>query len=301
VNRLLFSLAACGALLCATIADAQPPGQGRGRGGPGGFSFGGGFGGPQGKLDLVTREPVQKDMALKEDQVAKVRELEEQVRDERRAAFQGGAGGNPFDQNLSAEERQKRQAEFQARLEESRKKVNDKFLPLLSEILTEEQETRLQQIVWQAAGEQALLDKEVQEKLKLSKEQQDKLASLNKEAADKLAELRPQFGRGGPGGQGGQGNFQETIAKRNEITEARKKDMEAVLSADQKAEYAKAKGKEFDVAQLNRFGGRGGPGGGQPGAGGRPPGGGRPGGEGGRPGGAEGRPGGGRPQPNAQQ
>lgn len=281
MNRLLFSVAACGVLLAATLADAQQPGQGRGRGGPGG-----GFG-PQGKLQLVNNEAVQKDLVLKEDQVGKVKELGDQVREEMRA---GGSGAGSFAdfQNLSQEERDKRIAEAQTRREESAKKVNDKFLPLLSEILTEEQETRLQQVVWQANGVEALLDKELAAKLKLSKEQQDKLASLNKEYTDKRTEMFRGF-RPGQGGQGGQDAF----AKMRELGETRDKNMNEVLSAEQKAEFTKLKGKEFDVAQLR--GGRGGPGGpgGQPGQG-------RPGGGQGRPGGAEGRPGQGRPQPNAQ-
>lgn len=284
MNRLLFSVAACGVLLAATIADAQPPGRGRGGPGFGGF-------GPQGKLDVVRNEAAQKDMALKEDQVAKVKELTDQIGEERRAAFQGGGAGSFQDfQSLSQEEREKRIAELNKRREEASKKINEKFLPLLSEILTEEQETRLQQIVWQAAGAQALLEKELATKLNLSSEQQDKLASINKDAADKAAELRPQFGRGGGGA-----NFQEAFAKIREVNETRDKNLNDVLTAEQKAEFAKLKGKEFDVAQLRQFGGRGGFGGGQ----GRPGGEGRPGGASGRPGGAEGRPGG-RPQPNAQ-
>jgi Spy/CpxP family protein refolding chaperone len=284
VNRLLFSVAACGVLLAATLADAQQPGQGRGRGGPG---FGGGFG-PQGKLQLVNNDAVQKDLALKEDQVGKVKELGDQVREEMRA---GGSGAGSFAdfQNLSQEERDKRIAEAQTRREESAKKINDKFLPLLSEILTEEQETRLQQIVWQANGVEALVDKELAAKLKLSNEQQDKLASLSKEYSDKRAEMF----RGFRPGQGGQDAF----AKMGELRETRDKNMNDVLTAEQKAELTKLKGKEFDVAQL-RGRGFGGPGGGQGGAGQ-----GRPGGGEGRPGGrpdGQGRPGQGRPQPNPQ-
>jgi hypothetical protein len=240
----------------------------------------------------VNNEAVQKELGLKEDQVAKVRDLGEQVRDEMRAAMQAGGGFGDF-RDLSPEERQKRMTEFQARMAETTKKINDKFLPLLSEILTEEQETRLQQIAWQAAGVMALLDAELQGKLGLSKEQQDKLAALNKEAGDKLAELRPQGrGPGGPGGAGGPGgpggNFQELFTKMREINETRDKNMLEVLTADQKAKFDQAKGKEFDVAQLRpRFGGPGGPGG--PGGSGGP---------GAAPGGAPGQ---GRPRRPQQQ
>jgi len=289
VNRFAFTMAACGLFLVAAIADAQQPG--RRPGGPGGGGFGFGFGGPgqtQGALDLIGREPVQKDLGLKEDQVAKVNEMNDAIRDERRSAF-GQTNFGDF-QNLSQEERQKRFQEMQAKAAETRKKIDEKFKPMLSEILTEEQEKRLDQIVLQVAGVPALLEADLQKKLGLSKEQTDKLAAINKEYTDKRTELMPQgFGGRGPGG-GGQGNFQETFTKLRELGETRDKDMLAVLTADQKAKYDEAKGKEFDVASVRGFGGRGpgGPGGGGPGGAG-----GRPGGEG-RPGGA---PGGGRPRP----
>jgi Spy/CpxP family protein refolding chaperone len=290
VNRFMLSVAVCGLFLAASVADAQQQ-PGRRPGGQGGPGFGGGFGGQtQGPLDLVGRESVQKDLALKEDQVAKVNEMSGQIRDERRAAF--GQGNFGDFQNLSQEERQKRFQEMQTKAAESRKKTDEKFLPMLAEILTEEQDKRLDQIVLQVAGVPALLEADLQKKLGLSKDQTDKLASVNKEYTDKRTELMPQgFGGGGRppgGGQGNQGNFQETFTKLTELRETRDKDMLAVLNADQKAKYDEAKGKAFDVASVQGFGGRG-------------PGGGGPGGAGGRPGGGQGRPGAnpgeGRPRP----
>jgi len=252
--------------LAASIAVAQQPGQGRGRGGFGGP--GGGMFGGNGALFLVQREPVQKDLGLKEDQVAKIAKMGTEIREEMQSGRPEGGFGD-F-QNLSPEERQKRITEMQARGAETRKKVDEKFKPMLSEILTEEQEKRLDQIVLQAEGPAALLEADLSKKLGLSKDQTDKLASINKEYTDKQRELMPQFGRGGAAGGGGAGGGgQEAFTKMRELRETRDKDMVAVLNADQKAKYEEAKGKAFDVASL-----RGGPGGGGAGgAGGRPGGG----------------------------
>lgn len=274
-----------GLILTATVTYAQP-GQGPGRGGRGGPGFGGGFGFGRGmmtsKLDLMNAEAVQRELGLQDEQINKIRELAQQVREERRAAFQNLGGPADF-QNLSPEERQQRFAQMQSRLQETNRKINEKFLPMLSEILTEQQEQRLQQIAWQVAGTQALLDPEVQRELKLSQEQIDKLNKINKETEDKLAEMRPQFGRGPGRGEntGGPPNFQETFARIREITENRDKSFQEVLTAEQKSRWEQMRGKEFDVAQLRpQFGrGFGGPGGaGGPGDG---PGQGRRGGPGG--------------------
>mgnify|MGYP003350710069 CR=1 FL=1 len=76
------------------------------------------------------------------------------------------------------------------------------------------------------------------------------------------------------------GGGEDARAKMRELSATRDKDLAAVLTSDQSAQFEKMKGKEFDVAALRGgFGGPGGPGGGGPGAGGRP-GGGRPGAEG---------------------
>lgn len=121
-TRLILSVVALAAATVFAInADAQAQRPGGGRGGFGGF--GGGFGGPGGvfssPLMLVNREPVQKELGLKEDQVSKLKTLMEQVREEGQAA-----GGNPQDfQQLSGDERRKKLAE----MAEAGRKLNEKF------------------------------------------------------------------------------------------------------------------------------------------------------------------------------
>ena len=85
--------------------------------------------------------------------------------------------------------------------------------------------------------------------LEITKEQQEKIATIIKDAQAKQGALTADGGR-------------EAFAKiREELTA----DLAKVLTADQTEKLTKLKGKAFDVSTL---GGRGGPGGGRPG--GRP-------------------------------
>lgn len=233
-------------LLSASVAFAQRPAGGQPGGGrPGGF--GGGFGGG-GPLTLVNNEAVQKELGLKEEQVAKLKTLGEEVREEMRGAFSGGFGGR----DQSEEER----AKAREKMTEAMKKINDKVKPKLAEILDASQRERLQQITWQAAGAQAYQDADVVAALKITKEQQEKFAAINKEYSEKTREL---FGQGGGGGG------EDRFAKMRELGTSRDKSLSDALTADQREQFTKLVGKKFDTAQLR--GGFGGPGGGRPGQG----------------------------------
>lgn len=249
-TRFVLSLVALAAFAtCAPNAMAQRPAGGGARGG-----FGGGFGGGGGMspLMLASMEPVQKELGLKEDQVAKLKTLSEESRKEMQA------GGQPnFEelQKLSDEERRKKMEERA----EGFRKLNEKYKPKVAEVLDAKQNERLKQIQLQAAGSRAIQDPDVVKALDLSKEQQDKLAALNKDFNEKRTELF----RGAAGGG-------DAFAKARELSEAHDKQAAEVLSKDQTEKLEKLKGAKFDVALLRGgFGGPGG-GGGRPGAEGRP-------------------------------
>ncbi len=258
-SRFFFSLIALAAFATSTSnVMAQRPGGGGGgnRGGFGGGGFGGGFS----AVTLAGMEPVQKELALKEDQIAKLKTLGEEARKE----MQGGGGPGGGGQDLSADERRKMMEE---RMEAARK-LNEKYKPKVAEILDAKQNERMKQIQMQAMGSRIYQDADVVKALDLSKEQQEKLTASNKEFEDKRNEMfRAAFGGGGGGGGG------DAREKMREMTEANDKKLAEILSKDQTAKLETLKGAKFDVAQL-----RGGFGGGGPGGGG------------GRPAGAEGRP-----------
>lgn len=270
--RLSRWVAVVAVLMSASVAFAQRPGGGQGGFGGGFGGFGGGFGGGMNSpFTLVRNEAVQKELNLSDEQVGDLKTLGEKVFEEMRSA---GGGREAFQglQDLSREEREKKMAELLAKAEETRKKVTEKFQPDLDKILEAAQRDRLKQIQIQADGSRAYQNADVVAALKISKEQQDKIAAINKEFGDKQRELFPRGGFGGGAAGGERPNFDEMRKKMEELNATRDKQLADVLTADQKSSLEKLKGKPFDVAQLRpQFGGgRGGAGGGGANPGGRP-------------------------------
>lgn len=246
-------------LLSCSAAFAQRPGGGQG-------GFGGGFGGAMNSpYRLVTIAEVQTELNLTDEQVGDLKTLGEKVAEEMRSA--GGGGREAFQalQDLPREERNKKMAELFAKGEETRKKVTEKFQPELDKILEPAQRDRLKQIRLQNSGSEAYQDAEVVAALKISKEQQDKIAAINTEFGDKRRAL---FAGGGAGGFS-----EENRKKGQELSDARDKQLAEVLTADQKSAFEKLKGKPFadlDKLRPSFGGGRGGQGQGGANPGGRP-------------------------------
>ena len=65
-------------VLAASIAQGQP---GRGRGGPGGGGFGGGPAGG-GVLALLQDDSVRRELAIADDQVSKLRDIQESMHEQ---------------------------------------------------------------------------------------------------------------------------------------------------------------------------------------------------------------------------
>ncbi len=266
-----------GLLACTLVgvAHAQAPGGagqgGRGRGGPGGGGFGGGFGGRGGSTSLISlaaNEAVQKELAL--DDVIKdaIKEIDSSYRDAIQKAMSAGGGLASF-RDMSEEDRQK----AMDKLTEQRNTVLAKFTPELKDALSPEQFKRLNEIRVQALRDQVYADADVVKALALKKEQQDKIAEINKDFTAKQREMfQPQGGD-----SGGRPDFTAMRTKMEEAGKARDGKLSDVLTKEQQAKLTELKGKEFDVAQLQPrgFGGPGGAGG-RPGAGGRSGGGARP-------------------------
>jgi hypothetical protein len=218
------------ALVLADFAAAQPPGGGRGRG----FGRGGGI------IALAGNDAVQKELGIEAKEKEQIESLLRAYGEDAREQMQGI--GNFFD--ASDEERTK----MIEKMQEMNQKLMAKHLPELKKTLKPDQFKRLQEINWQASGSQALADPELAKTLDLSKEQQDKVAAVNREYQQKQRALFA-------GGAGG--NFQEMGAKIREINLERDKKAEEVLSKEQQDKLKELKGKPFDLAKL-RFGGPGG-------------------------------------------
>ncbi len=205
----------------------------------GGFGFGGR--GQGGGIQVLAMEEVQKELLLNEDQVRKVKETLDGIR-------QGAGNFNFRDlQDLSQEEREKKLAELQAKAAEASKKATDE----INKLLDDKQKARLAELQLQREGINAIVRKDVAEKLGLSKEQTDKIAKLQEESRT---------------AQRGAGNFQdlsqeertELFAKMQKAREKVTADMEGVLTADQKATWTKLLGAKFEFPAQRGFGGAGG-------------------------------------------
>jgi hypothetical protein len=230
------------AMLMAVANVPNARAQGRHRG-----TAGLGMGQGVAPVFVIGHEAVQKELGLKQEQIAKVKELVAEVHEEWTQQVQAAGLDSRGQQDLSREDRQKRMAEMQPKWAVLSKNVNDKFRTKLAEILDKPQQVRLQQIAIQVAGSQAFQDAGVSQDLGLTKVQRDQLVAIGTEYSDKIAQLRSQRGHADPAA---------SFAKMNELRQEQLAKSTEVLTSTQQEKFAKMTGKPFDVAQVHQFRGR---------------------------------------------
>jgi Spy/CpxP family protein refolding chaperone len=246
VRSLRFVLVALAICALCNSAWAQPGPRGGGRGPGRGFTPSMSMMYPM----LLGSQTVQKDLDLVDEQKAKLKELSEKNRAAMRELF--SSGGDMRD--MTDEERAEVRKKMQTQMEANQKAVLGVLLP--------DQLKRLKGIALQQMGAMALADKDVQKELKMTDDQVAKIKSAGEDAMKKMGELRDITDR------------QERRKKAEELRKEGEKKAMDVLTADQKAQFDKMKGKEIKIPQEEMFRGMGGR------RGGRGPGGG-PGGPGG--------------------
>jgi len=194
----------------------------------------GGFGGGGGPGFLLMNPGVQKELKLSEDQVKKITETNESIRDKHRDEFEALG-------KLEGDERREKG-------EELRKKMTDETNKALAEILKPEQNKRLKEITLQQEGARAFNEADVQKALNLTDEQKEKIKTINEDAAKDFRELFPRGRRGGGGGgPPDQGAFKERMTK---MATMRKENLDKVLSVlndDQKKTWKEITGAPFEV------------------------------------------------------
>lgn len=185
-------------------------------------------------LGLVGNAAVQKDLGVSEDKAEKLKDIAGDVRQEVQEEIQGAGIDFGGLRDLQGEEREKKMAEIRTKMAEVQKTVADKFMPKVAEILDKTQLTRLRQIAIQQAGPSALKDAGVVKDLGLSKDQQDKIAAIQKDFSGKLRDV-PRA---------------ERFAKMQELQGEELAKATEVLSKDQQAKFTELKGKAFDLKAL---------------------------------------------------
>jgi hypothetical protein len=219
---LVVTLASLLGFALVTAIQAQPPG-GRGLGGSRGGRF----------LGLLSLEKVQKELKLSDEQVAKVKQIGEKLGPQFREQFAGLQNIQDQQQRRAKTTELMKQGDEQARTE-------------LRDVLAQEQWMRLYQIRLQVRGAVfALNNKWVAERLKLTPEQKEKAAAIEKATSDKLYDLS----------SGMRDLSQEQRReKQAEVGEKMRKihieaDAQALelLNAEQKAALEQAKGVKFEL------------------------------------------------------
>ncbi len=231
--RRLFGIAVTSLVVC-TFVTSGAMAQGRGRGG-----FGGGFGFGQGGFSgLLQITQVQKELKLSDDQIAKVKEVTDAARPPQGAGGQRGANQTDEQRAAAREERQKKNAETDAKL---------------TALLMPEQVTRLKQVQLWVQGYGALTNNEnVAKELGLTDDQKGALKTISDEANRKRQALFQGLGRGASEEQ--RNKFRDDSAALQKDTDA---ECKAVLTDDQSAKLAAMKGEKFELDMAAATAGRG--------------------------------------------
>jgi hypothetical protein len=220
ISKVGMVLGVAGLLAVPALAQQRQQGQ-QGRGGQG---FGGGL-----IAGLIESVAVQQELKLDNEQVEKAKAAVDKVR-EKHSADRAKL------QDLSQEERrEKSRAINQAVSEETRK--------ALADVLKPEQIKRFKQIELQRRGGEAFTQPEVQQALKLTGDQKEKIKTI---AADGAQETRELFQSQGNVGQG-EANRVEMQKKVTALNKATVEKVSAVLTSDQKQTWKAMIGQPFEV------------------------------------------------------
>jgi Spy/CpxP family protein refolding chaperone len=199
------------ALALAALMTAPAHAQQRRGGGGGGF-------GRVGVSMLLSNAGVQEELKLDDEQKSKIREIADEAREKYSAT-----------RDLEPQERM-------AKFRELSKEVEPAALKAASEVLKPEQLDRLHGIHYQVAGPAAFEDEDLQKKLKMTDEQKSAVEQI---IADSNSEMRELFQPGG--------DRDEMMSKIREHRKETVSKIEAKMTDEQKADYAKLLGAPFEL------------------------------------------------------
>lgn len=198
-NLLRMALAGTIIVLIASVALAQPP-------------FRGGMFGAGNPAMLLRQESVQKELKLSDDQIKKVEELGEAMREKFQEA-----------RDLEGEERAKKMRELTTENEKA-----------LGKLLKPDQDKRLKQISYQQQGAQAFANPDVAKALGLTDAQKAEIQKINEDSREQMREIF----QGGPPDEEGRKKMQE-------IRKAASEKSMKVLAGEQKTKWKEMQGQPF--------------------------------------------------------
>lgn len=225
--------------------------QERQRPGGGGFGGGMGFGGP---TSLLRSKTVREDLKVTEEQGKKLQEWGKEYFAKTQETMREKMKDIPRDQ--LREKMGAIMAEMQA---ETYKQIGT--------ILDEKQVKRLREIDLQMSGTQVLTRGDVQEALKITDDQKEKLRGTGRDAFEAMRELREEYGIQGFGPPMlDEAKQKEYDRKLTGIRKEAETKTLAVLTDEQKSQWKKMTGEPIDVAKVREeTRPQGGPGQGRPG------------------------------------
>jgi Spy/CpxP family protein refolding chaperone len=213
-------------VLSTALVFAQGGGGGRGQGGGRGGFGGQRFGMGQGPAQLAGRPDVQRDINATDQQKQQIQALNEKMREEMRAMFQGGGGGGGgFDPNA---------------MRETFEKMNAKATEELGKILNEGQMKRLNEISVQLAGPRAILLPAVQKALGLSEDQIGKARTLQQRQQEANQSIMEKV-------RNQEISREEAQAAREKNDKALADEFAKLLTAEQSAKLKELSGKPFQA------------------------------------------------------
>jgi len=207
------------ALLASPVLAQQRKGQGQGQGPGGGFGRGGFGGGAM----LLSNKSVQEELKLTDDQVEQAQKVNREIREKYQDDFAKL-------RDLEGTERREKMQSLNQQISEDSQKA-------LAGVLKPEQMRRYHQIQRQVRGVEAFTEPRVQERLKLTDSQKEKIKDIQEDARE---EMRDIFTSGG-------GDREEATKK---ITALRKESLgkvNALLTDDQKETWKEMTGAPFEV------------------------------------------------------
>ena len=175
---------------------------------------------------LLGRTDVQKDLGLTDDQVTKIKAVQDKAREDMMAFFQANMQGGPPDQ--AAMEKLRPQME----------KMRADVKKQIDAIITADQSKRLDQISIQLDGNRAVLRKEVQDQLSLTDDQKSKLKTLQTNEQTARQEVMQKM----RDGEITRDQIGDIMTKNNKIMND---EIGKVLTDDQKTKLKTLGGKEF--------------------------------------------------------